>query len=67
MYYAQGKMHLHLGELLLAGVYLAAAVIVLAAVFSSHRPTRHDYRVRRDLPPIRRIAREDDKDKKDAA
>jgi hypothetical protein len=60
-------MHLHLGELLLAAVYMAAALIVLVAIFSSHRPTRRDYQLRKDLPPIKRDNIKDKKDKRDAA
>jgi hypothetical protein len=60
-------MHLHFGELLLAAVYLAAAVMVLAYIFSSHRGERNTYQIRRDLPPLKRLTREDDNDKRDAA
>lgn len=55
-------MHLHLGELLLAGIYMAAAVIVLVAIFRSHPPKRRDYQLRTEQPK-----READQDKRDAA
>ena len=57
--------HMHLLEVLLAGAYLAAAVVVLVAIFRSHPVTKTDHRITREQPPAKRV--KPDNDKRDAA
>lgn len=59
-------MHLHLGELLLSAVYLAAALIVLVAVFRGsnvriHRGTQEWWQ----QPPVKRVEDKRIEDKRD--
>ena len=49
-------MHLHIGELLLAAVYMAAAFFVLVAIFRSHAHKQQHTPVKRhELPPVKRV------------
>jgi Flp pilus assembly protein TadB len=63
-------MHLHIGELLISAVYLAATVGVLVAIFRSAH-NRHQTRARHEFPPVKQVERKrdgkKDNDKRDAA
>lgn len=59
-------MHLHLGELLLAGVYLAAALMVVIAIVRTHARKR-ETRIQQMQPPQRPAERKRDAKKKKAA
>lgn len=58
-------MHLHIVELLLAGFYLAGAIVVLIAIFRTHANGKTENP--RIQPPLPRIERKRDTNKKNKA
>lgn len=61
-------MHLHIGELLLAAVYLAAALLVLVGIFRTHATKSRQTPTQYLQPPLKRVESKPDpkKDRKAA-